>query len=176
VRRYEPPTGGPLIVRAGDRRGPECGFAAVLSRSEIMRVTHPRLLVLALAVFAIGCSSSTEPVQSNVDAARRRWLSLDSQTYTFDLEMATSWTPRSGFYHVSVNNGQVASAFDPSGKPAPGFSTTIERIWEQILAARSNQMLNSVQFDFRGIPVESDMGPWPVDGGVHFSVRNFNPR
>jgi hypothetical protein len=50
---------------------------------------------------------------------------------------------------------------------------TIDEIWNRILDARERGQLNSAQFDRQGVPVESDMGPWPVDGGVHYSVRAF---
>jgi hypothetical protein len=53
------------------------------------------------------------------------------------------------------------------------FTLTVDTIWEMLLAARASGELNSAVFNQRGVPVEADMGPWPVDGGVRYSVRNF---
>lgn len=33
--------------------------------------------------------------------------------------------------------------------------------------------LNSASFDRHGVPVKFDYGPWEVDGGVGYWVRNF---
>jgi hypothetical protein len=102
-----------------------------------------------------------------------KWLSNHPNAYTFEVATTTSWFPKSGYYRVQVSNGEVVAATDSTGKAQPTFTVTLDYIWDQILAARANGELNSVAFNRRGIPLESDMGPWAVGGGVRFSVRNF---
>ncbi len=135
-------------------------------------------LVRAIAITMVsaailGCSDSTEPRHTDVDAARSVWLSNHPQAYSFEVSTATSWFPSAGYIRVQVSNGQVIAATDPAGAPVANFSLTIDTIWDELLAARERGQLNSAVFTQRGVPVESDMGPWPVDGGVHYSVRNF---
>jgi len=93
--------------------------------------------------------------------------------YTFEVATASSWLPRSGYYRVQVSNGQVVAARDSSGQAVADFGITVDGIWDELLEHRARGELNSARFDERGVPVEVDMGPWAVDGGVHYSVRNF---
>ena len=126
-----------------------------------------------LVAMLLGCSAPTEvrPIHTDVDRARAAWLANRPSAYSFELSMTGSWYPRSGYYRVEVSNGQITST------TASAWTTpTIDEIWDQILAARAKGELNSASFDERGVPVESDMGPWPVDGGVSYSVRNFAER
>jgi hypothetical protein len=83
------------------------------------------------------------------------------------------WAPKSGYYRVNVIDRKVASATDPAGKPLQSFTLTVDVIWDRLLAAQAVGELNSALFDRRGVPVETNYGPWPVDGGVHYSVRRF---
>jgi hypothetical protein len=125
-----------------------------------------------VAAGLMSCSAATEP-HSDVDRARAAWLTGKPAAYSFEVESHFSMFPKSGYYRVQVSNGQVVSAVNPDGEPVTDFRLTIDRIWDSVLAARSRGELNSALFDHRGVPVEVDMGPWPVDGGVHYSVRNF---
>ena len=125
-----------------------------------------------------GCSGgTTEPLHGDVDRARAQWLSEGATTYSFELATASSWFPKGGYVAVQVSGGRVIATVAPVGEPAPGgLPPTIDEIWDRILDARARGQLNSAQFDRHGVPVESDMGPWPVDGGVHYSVRGFTKR
>lgn len=134
-----------------------------------------RATVIAIVSTAIlGCSgTTTEPRHGDVDLARSVWLTSHPQAYSFEVAKASSWFPSAGYYRVQVSNGRVIAATDPTGKAVANFTLTVDTIWDLLLAARARGELNSAVFNQRGIPVESDMGPWPVDGGVHYSVRNF---
>lgn len=123
----------------------------------------------------IGCSAAaTEPLHGDVDRARAQWLSEGATTYSFELATTSSWSPSGSYVRVQVSEGRVVAAAAPGGEPAPvGLPPTIDEIWDRILDARERGQLNSAQFDRHGVPTESDMGPWPVDGGVHYSVRAF---
>jgi hypothetical protein len=129
--------------------------------------------VVLFAPLLAACVTLTEPRHTDVDRARQAWLASNATSYTFEVAIATSWVQRTGYYRVSIDQKQVVAAFDPTGKALDGFTLTIEEIWDRLLDARSNGQLNSALFDTRGVPVEADMGPWPVDGGVHYSVRRF---
>ena len=149
-----------------------------------MHTMHARRLgTMLLSLVLLGCSSGsaktlTGPLSTDVDAARSTWLAIRPPNYTFEVETSSSWSAPSGYYRVLVTNGQFAEARNSKGElsttfPSTKFPLTIDLIWDSILAARAKDQLNSAQFDAQGVPVESDMGPWPVDGGVHYSVRNF---
>jgi hypothetical protein len=129
--------------------------------------------IVAAAMAILSCSSPTEPRITDVDLARSAWLANRPPSYSFELAWHSSWFGSTGFLRVQVVNGQVVAASDATGKPVANYSITVDSIWDDILAARARGDLNSVEFDQRGVPVESDMGPWAVDGGVHYSVRNF---
>jgi hypothetical protein len=142
----------------------------------IMSRTYVCLLVSALLA---GCSAAaTEPLHTDVDRARAAWVAQGATTYSFELATASSWFPKGGGYvAVEVRGGRVVSTVAPVGEPSPaGTPPTIDEIWDRILAARERGELNSAQFDATGVPVESDMGSWPVDGGVRYSVRAFSRR
>ena len=127
--------------------------------------------VLLASASLIGCSATTEPLHGDVDRARATWLREGATSYSFELATASSWFPKSGYVVVQVNDRRVAGV---DGGPAPTFPPpTLDEIWDRILDARERGQLNSAQFDRHGVPVESDTGPWPVDGGVHYSVRAF---
>jgi uncharacterized protein DUF6174 len=141
----------------------------------MMRSNWVRATALGIVSTAIlGCSeTATEPRHTDVDLARSVWLTSHPQAYSFEVATASSWFPSAGYYRVRVSNGQVISATDPTGKPVANFTLTVDTIWDYVLAARARGELNSAVFNQRGIPVEADMGPWAVDGGVRYSVRNF---
>jgi hypothetical protein len=130
---------------------------------------------LALALLLSACVSTTEPepLHDDVDRARETWLASRPANYRFEIAMQTSWFPKSGYYRVRVANGQVVETRDQTGVPTNNFPLTIDALWDQLLAARARGELNSARFDGQGVPREIDTGPWPVDGGVHYSVRNF---
>ncbi|HEU4720549.1 MAG TPA: DUF6174 domain-containing protein [Gemmatimonadaceae bacterium] len=135
-----------------------------------------RLAHVLASVWLIGCSAvPTQPEHSDIDRARRDWLAADIRSYSFELSTASSWFPASGYVRVRVSNRQVVSATKVDGSPFTGYALTIDEIWARILEARQKGQVNSVSFTSQGVPVETDLGPWPVDGGVHYSVRAFAP-
>jgi hypothetical protein len=130
--------------------------------------------IAAIAVAMLGCEENTSPIlHKNVDQARDTWLQTRPAAYVFEVQTSSSWSPPGGFARVHVSNGHVVSATDASGKPVTNFQLTIDTIWNSILTARAKGELNDAQFDSRGVPIETDYGPWAVDGGVHYSVRRF---
>jgi len=86
---------------------------------------------------------------------------------------ASSWSPMSGYTRVQVHDGEVVEATDSAGTPLDDFTTTVDSLWNRLLAARERGELNSASFDRHGVPVKFDYGPWEVDGGVGYWVRNF---
>ena len=142
------------------------------------RLRRRTLAGMFVSAWIIGCSgATTEPLHSDVDRARAVWLAEGATSYSFELAMVTSWFPKGGYVFVQVSDRRVVDAVAPVGEPAPaGLPPTLDEIWDRILDARARGELNSAQFDSRGVPVESDMGPWPEDGGVHYSVRAFTRR
>ena len=139
-------------------------------------LTFAGLLVSALLI-ACSRATTTEPLHGDVDRARAAWLAAGTTSYSFELATTSSWFPKGGYVAVEVRGGRVVASVAPVGEPSPaGVPPTIDEIWDRILDARARGELNSAQFDRRGVPVESDMGPWPVDGGVHYSVRGFTTR
>jgi hypothetical protein len=130
------------------------------------------LAVLSAAV--LGCGGTTEPRHSDVDLARRTWLTSHPSSYGFEIAMSTSWFPQgTGYWQVYVSDGRVGAVTDAAGQPVANYTTTLDTLWNRILGARAAGQLNSALFDQRGVPVESDIGEWASDGGVHYSVRNF---
>jgi len=137
--------------------------------------TRRTLAGLVASAVLVGCSAATtEPRHGDVDRARAQWLSEGATTYSFELATTSSWSPKDSYVRVQVSGGRVVTVAAPGGEPAPvGLPPTLDEIWDRILDARERGELNSAQFDRRGVPIESDMGQWPVDGGVHYSVRAF---
>jgi len=135
--------------------------------------------IIAVATALLSCSGTTEPrgpdgpLYTDVDLARSAWLGDHPLAYRFDVAIASSWFPPSGYYHVQVSHGQVVTAVSSTLQFVADFTLTVDTIWDHLLAARARGELNSALFDGRGVPIETDMGPWPVDGGVHYSVRNL---
>ena len=140
-----------------------------------MRNSNRRLAAFLVAALLAGCSSTTDPTgprHRNIDLARGAWLAFHAPSYTFEVEMAGSWFPKS-YYRVRVENGTVVSATNAMGASVANFTITIDTLWDRLLRARARGELNSALFDFAGVPVEADMGPWAYDGGEHYSVRGF---
>jgi len=121
----------------------------------------------------LSCSRSTEPQRTtDVDAARVNWLARRPLAYHFEVQI-TAFYSMPGYFRVQVSDGRVVDARDPSGQPVADFSLTVDGIWDALLAARAKNELNSATFGQRGVPAEVDLGPWAIDGGMHYSVRNF---
>jgi hypothetical protein len=135
--------------------------------------------IMAVAAALLNCSGTGEPrgpdgpLSADVDRARSAWLGDHPLAYRFEVAVASSWFPRSGYYHVQVSNGQVVAAVSSTLQVVADFTLTVDTIWDHLLAARARGELNSALFNVRGVPVETDMGPWPVDGGLHYWVRHF---
>lgn len=125
-----------------------------------------------IAIFAIGCASSTEPHTVDVALAHAQWLRFHPGSYSFDLSMWAS-TPPAGPFRITVTNGQMTSAVDPSGRAIQFSAFTIDSLWARILSARQSGTLNSAEFMLSGVPTDADMGVWASDGGVHYTIRNF---
>jgi Family of unknown function (DUF6174) len=138
------------------------------------RKLAPTLIFAAV----LGCSDSTGPSPVrivDVDAARGIWTANRPSSYIFDVNISGS-AGVMPYYRVTVVSGHVVSATNAKGDRVDGFDTTIDTIWDRVLSSRANQQLHTAEFDAAGVPVEVDYGRWEVDGGVHFSVRNFSIR
>lgn len=136
-----------------------------------MRLLQTIRPVAVVALILTSCDSPTEARQSDVDVARAAWLQNAPTSYRFEIAI-TSMIPQTPFYRVRVTNGEVVEATDPDGN-AVQFNKTLDDIWDEVLEARARGDLNAVSFDSNGVPVEVDKGYWPVDGGVHYAIRNF---
>jgi hypothetical protein len=131
--------------------------------------------MLAMAVAATGCSSGTEPVLRDVDVARARWLAEKPSSYVFEEAVESSF-PKSPYYKVSVAANSIVAVVDQNGTVMPlpaGAIISVDALWNRIISERARGSLNSAVFSEAGVPLEVDWGPWPVDGGVRYFVRNF---
>jgi hypothetical protein len=128
-----------------------------------------------LAILVFGCSSrsATEPRTTDPDVAYAQWSAFHPPSYTFDFGVRTSMTP-ARTYHVTVANGQVVDARTLFGAAISSFTFTIDTLWNEIHRARESGSLNSAVFSLSGVPLDTDMGEWASDGGVHYTVSNFS--
>ena len=131
-------------------------------------------LLLIPLLFVSGCSSATQPLLNDVDVARARWLAQRPAEYTVEVAIATSWTPKSAYHRATVVGATVTSVVDENGDAVTStWAISIDSLWQRVLTEQANGNLNSAVFSHAGVPLEADWGPWPVDGGVHYSVRNY---
>ena len=130
----------------------------------------PFVAVLGLSS---ACQSTSEPRTTDVALAYSRWSAFHPASYSFDISVR-AFVSSDGFSHVTVENGEVIDARQPSGEPIPSFTLTIDALWNEILAARQNGNLNSAVFTVAGVPLDVDIGDWALDSGVHYSIRNFS--
>jgi hypothetical protein len=138
-----------------------------------MNLYHRSFAILtALLVLNTACSEPAGPAISDVDTARAAWLRTSPDDYTFEIASASSWFPRSGYYRVVVEDREVVSVTAPDGSTFH-LAITIDELWERILAARAANQLHRAQFSANGVPLDVDYGPWEVDGGVRYWIRNF---
>jgi hypothetical protein len=128
---------------------------------------------VALLAGGLSCSGPTEPFHSDIDLARSAWLESHPETYSFEVASASSWFPKSGYFRVQVEDGEVVAATDSAGTALEDFTITVDSLWNRLLAARESGELNSARFDWEGVPVEFDYGAWELDGGVGYWVQNF---
>ena len=128
--------------------------------------------VALIAIFAFGCTSSTEPHTSDVAFAHAQWLGLHPASYSFDLSIAAQLS-FPGSTHITVTNGQMTSAVDPSGKAIQFSAFTIDSLWALILSAKQQGTLNSAEFTMSGVPTDVDMGARAPDADAHYTIRNF---
>jgi hypothetical protein len=141
-----------------------------------MQNTFVRVAAFAVVSAAVlNCAGSTEPRDTDLNAARTLWLAQHPQSYTFEVATASFANLNTGYYRVQVSRGEVVATSDPTGQPVANFTLTIDALWDGVLSARDRGELNSALFNPRGVPVEVDLGNWALDGGVHYSVRNFSP-
>lgn len=130
--------------------------------------------VIASACWVVyGCSDPLGPIHGNVNAAHSAWEELAPAAYSFEVAVASSWFPRSDYVRVQVESGVVVSARDTADNEVPGYSLTLESIWDSILDAQSRDDINAARFTREGIPLEVNLGDWALDGGVHYWVREF---
>ena len=138
----------------------------------IRRLTRLTTFVVSAAVLA-SCSATTEPVITDVNLARTRWLANHPTSYRFELAMATSWTPKGEYFRVEVQDGVVASVRDESGHLVASHAPTLDEIWSELLGAKDRGEFNGAEFSTEGVPLMTNYGRWEVDGGVAYFVRNF---
>jgi hypothetical protein len=131
------------------------------------------LACVALLAGGLSCSGPTEPLHWEIGLARRAWLESHPDAYSFEVAFASSLFPKSGYSRVEVQDGEVVAATDSAGTPLDDFTITVDSLWNRLLAARERGELNSASFDSNGVPVRFDYGPWELDGGVGYWVRNF---
>ena len=135
---------------------------------------YRRMALVAAVLFACGCGSGTEPVLHDIDLARTRWLANRPAEYVFEVAIASSWTPKTSYHRATVVVTDVTSVVDEKGAAVSStWAISIDSLWQRILTERANGSLNSAVFSQVGVPLETDWGPWPVDGGVHYSIRNY---
>jgi hypothetical protein len=150
----------------------------VLSRyfTEVVVFRHAfGLLLLTIVIAATGCSSGTEPVLRDIDVARTRWLAQQPSSYVFEEAVEGSF-PKSPYYKVTVVANSIVAVVNEKGAALPlpaGAIISLDSLWNEIISERAKRNLNSAVFSEAGVPIEADWGPWLVDGGVRYFVRNF---
>ena len=92
--------------------------------------------IFLVSTTLLSCAGSTEPRNTNLDAARSVWLAQHPQDYTFEVATASFANSNSGYYRIQVSNGQVLAATDPTGEPVANFTLTIDVLWASVLGAR----------------------------------------
>jgi hypothetical protein len=136
-----------------------------------------RSAFLLMLAFVTACNAATEPLLHDIDVARARWLANRPAEYEFEVATATSWTPKSPYHRATVVGESVVAVVDENGVPVTlSWAISLDSLWKRIITERAQGSLNSAVFSQSGIPLEVDWGPWPVDGGVHYYVRNFTRR
>lgn len=140
------------------------------------RCTGLRLVAVgAVALLVLACSDPTGPVHGDIPRARATWLAASIDDYRFEVSTASSWFPRSGYVSVRVVDGEVVSAMDDDGDPVEQFDLTIEELWSHLLKAHADGQLHQARFGRWGVPVEVNLGPWELDGGAAYWIRDFEP-
>ena len=132
---------------------------------------------LAIAIGALALQGCGEPLavapHNDVDRARADWIAQRPANYTYEVKTLSMTGPTSR--RITVRNSVATETVNTAtGVITPG-GMTIEDIWTQILAERQNNQLHSATFDSRGIPLTSDMGFWPADGGRSYTITGFIP-
>ena len=133
------------------------------------------LLLLTMVVATGGCNPGTAPVIHDIDVARARWLAEPPSSYVFEEAVEGSF-PKSPYYRVTVVANSIVTVVNEKGAAVPlpaGAIISLDSLWNEIISERAKGNLNSAVFSEAGIPLEVDWGPWPVDGGVRYFVRNF---
>ena len=133
-----------------------------------LRLSQYAMMALPLA----SCDNVTGP-EHDILAARMEWQRMNARDYSFEMATQFSMFPSSGYVRIRVVDREVVEALDANGQPVQS-QRTLESVWRDILAAHENGEVNLVRFSNRGVPLEIDLGPWEVDGGRHYSVRNFS--
>lgn len=143
--------------------------------SRTSRPLNRALAAALLAAAVAACSDPSAPGHSDIPTARAAWLDAAIADYTFEIAVQNTALPLSGYIHVRVLDGSVASATDENGSPINDYDLTIEAMWQRILESHDSGQLKSVRFDRRGVPIEVDIAAGVSHGGYTWFVRNFAP-
>jgi hypothetical protein len=140
-------------------------------------VARHAFVLLAIIIATAGCNPGTAPVIHDVDVARARWLAEPPSSYVFEESVATSWVSKFPYFKVTVVSNSITTIVNEKGAAVPApWVISIDSLWNRIISERARGSLNSAVFSEAGVPLEADWGPWPVDGGVHYYIRNFGRR
>lgn len=136
---------------------------------------HLPLAIALVSVLATACESPIGLAHEDVDRAYAAWRRNAPTRYVFKVAHASSWHPKSEYLEVTVENRRVVLVREADGATGGDFGLTVDSLWVRILDARDRDQLNAATFDRRGVPVDIDYGPWEVDGGMRFWIREFRP-
>jgi Family of unknown function (DUF6174) len=145
-----------------------------LSLAPLRRVAA--LALLAAAACDAGPTAADETFDSDLDAARARWVAARPSDYSFELRVNTAWFPPRGHDLIIVRNGAVASVRRlDSGESLPTANAyTIDGIYEVLASFRARgEPLARLRFNADGVPLEAMAGSFANDGGVAYEVRAF---
>jgi hypothetical protein len=143
---------------------------------------RPFALTSLALVLAVGCSTSTAPVDPlipdptlDVATAHARWRAFGAIGYTFEIEVQGSSLPSPGYYYVVVEAGKVTSAhLMVNAEPRhPREVPSIDQLWAYILSAAASKQLYEPTFTRDGIPITVMTGSFANDSGTRFTIRSF---
>ena len=143
-------------------------------RSLTSRLTSA--VLLAAAACAAEPTAADETFDTDLDAARARWVAARPSDYSFELRVNTAWFPPRGYDLVIVRNGAVASVRRlDTGEGLPTANAyTIDGIYDVLASYRARgEPLARLRFNADGVPLEAMAGSFANDGGVAYQVRAF---
>jgi hypothetical protein len=141
---------------------------------------------LAIACATLGgCTSSTEPGQSDLSLARQRWASSNIRSYDFTASRSCFCAPQSlRSVTVSVTDGVVTRrVFADTGEPVPESDSefsTVEGLFDIVQAAltRHAARVDASYDPVRGVPISIsiDGNLQVADDEVYYGVSGFRTR